>query len=113
MRMLCTDATTFELPSGPCLIFLFNPFGGPVLRRVLRNWERADSPRRGQLDILYVNHEQESVLAQRPGFTRLFRGQVRRSPADTQADRKILTSQPDGEYAAMAWEDCSIYRWTG
>ncbi|HZP06351.1 MAG TPA: class I SAM-dependent methyltransferase [Terracidiphilus sp.] len=113
MRMICADATTFELPPGPCLIFLFNPFGGPVLRRVLRNWERAASPRRGQLDILYVNHEQESVLEQRPGFTRLFRGQVRRSPADTQADRKILTSQPDGEYAAMAWEDCSIYRWTG
>jgi hypothetical protein len=43
----------------------------------------------------------------------LFKGQVRRSSADMLADRKILTNQPDGEYAAMAWEDCSIYRWKG
>jgi hypothetical protein len=113
MRMICGDAAAFEPPQGPCVAFLFNPFGRPVLRRMLRNWSRRLASHTGQFDILYVNNEQENVLERQPGFTRLFRGQVRRSQADTLADRRILTNQPDGEYAAMAWEDCSIYRWTG
>ena len=113
MRIICGDAAEFEPPAGPCVVFLFNPFGGPVLRRVLRRWSRSFAGRKGQLDILYVNDEQKQILDRQPGFTRLFRGQIRRSHADSVSDRKILTSQPDGEYAAMNWEDCSIYRWTG
>jgi hypothetical protein len=118
MRILGRDAVEFPLPEGPCVAFLFNPFGGAVLRRVLRNWSatlaaRSTKSCMGMLDILYVNNEQESVLRRQSSFTRLFHGEVRRSPVDTLAERKILTSQPDGEYAAMAWEDCSIYRWTG
>jgi hypothetical protein len=112
MRMLCRDAADFLLPPGPCVAFLFNPFNGPVLRRVLCNWAAALAGRTGKLDILYVNNEQENVLRRQAGFTRLFHGQVRRSNADTLADRRILLSQPGAEYAAMAWEDCSIYRWT-
>jgi SAM-dependent methyltransferase len=113
MRIVCRDAAELELPAGPCVAFLFNPFNGPVLRRVLQHWSRTLAARAGELDILYVNNEQEGVLERQPGFTRLFQGQVRRSQADTLADRRILTSQPDGEYAAMAWEDCSIHRWVG
>ncbi len=113
MRIRCGDAAEFRLPAGPCVIFLFNPFGGPVLRRMLSHWSCSFAGREGQIDILYVNDEQKHILDQQPGFTRLFQGQIRRSHADCVADRKILTSQPDGEYAAMNWEDCSIYRWTG
>lgn len=117
LRMLCADATEFALPAGPCVAFLFNPFGAPVLRRMLASWSRSLTKQSikaaSQLDILYVNNEQEHVLEQQPGFRRLFQGKIRRSHADIVTDRKILTSQPDGEYAAMAWEDCSIYRWTG
>ena len=113
MRMVCADATEFEMPDGPCAAFLFNPFRGPVLRRLLRCWCESFASRPGQLDILYVNNEQEHVLERQAGFTRLFQGQVRRSRADTETDRRILTSQPDGEYAAFPWEDCSIYRWMG
>jgi hypothetical protein len=113
MRLICGDAAELELPAGPCVAFLFNPFNGPVLRRVLQSWSRTLAARREELDILYVNNEQEGVLERHTGFARLFHGQVRRSHSDTLADRRILTSQPDGEYAAMAWEDCSIYRWAG
>jgi len=113
IRMLCRDVAEFDLPPGPCVALLFNPFGGPVLRRMLSRWNRSLTHRPGQLDILYVNNEQESVLEKQTGFRRLFHGKIRRSHADTLADRKILNNQPDGEYAAMAWEDCSIYRWAG
>jgi hypothetical protein len=113
MRMHCRDVVEFPLPPGPCVAFLFNPFGAPVLRRLLRAWSHNLAERPGQLDILYVNNEQESALEREPGFARLYLGQVRRSHADAVADRTILKRQPGAEYAATGWEDCSIYRWVG
>jgi hypothetical protein len=113
MRIVLGDAEEFKLPSGPCVVFLFNPFGAPVLRRLLKSWSQSLCGRESQLDILYVNNEQEHVLERQQGFVRLFVGQIRRSHADTVADRSILTSQPEGEYATTGWEDCSIYRWVG
>jgi hypothetical protein len=113
MRVYCRDAVSFPLPPGPCVAFLFNPFAGPVMRAVLRAWSGQLEKKPRRFELLYVNNEQEDVIERQPGFKRLFRGQVRRSHADAVADRKILTSQPDGEYAALDWEDCSIYRWTG
>jgi hypothetical protein len=113
MRMVCRDATEFELPPGPCVAFLFNPFGAPVLRKLLAAWTRNFARGERQLDILYVNNEQERVLRQQPGLVRLFAGQVKRSRADAIADHRILANQPDGEYAVTNWEDCSIYRWAG
>ncbi len=110
-RVHCGDAAAFVLPPGPCLIFLFNPFGAPVLRRLLRGWKRSLACRARPVDIVYVNDEQRDVLACEPGFERLFRGEIRRSHADAAADRTILKQQPGGEYAAPPWEDCSIYRW--
>jgi hypothetical protein len=113
MRMICRDAAEFELPPEPCVVFLFNPFGAPVLRRVLTAWKRSFAAREGQLDILYVNNEQNRILEQQSGIVRLFAGEVRRSRADAIADHRILANQPDGEYAVTNWEDCSIHRWVG
>ena len=113
MRTVHRDVTEFPLPAGPCVAFLFNPFAGPVVRRLVRIWSRTLAERGGKLDILYVNNEQESVLRREPGFERLYHGQIRRSHADLVADRRILTHQPGREYAATVWEDCSIYRWKG
>ncbi len=113
MRMHCCDATEFSWPAGQCVVFLFNPFGAPVLRRLVQQWARQFATRPGELDILYVNHEQESVLRNDSGFERLFCGPIRRSRADAAAERQILNHQPDGEYAATDWEDCSIFRWVG
>ncbi len=113
MRIFCRDAAEFPLPKGPCVAFLFNPFGAPVLRLLLRSWNGILAQRKEQLDILYVNNEQESVLEREPGFERLFRGQIWCSHADTVADHTILKRQPGAEYAATGWEDCSIYRWVG
>lgn len=112
-RILHADATGIAFPSTPTALFLFNPFGAVVMRKLLRAGARAFAGRPGQLDILYVNHEQESVFELQPGFTRLWAGAIRRSASDAAADRRILLSQPDGEYAAPPHEDCSIWRWTG
>lgn len=113
MRMYCRDAVEHPMPRGHCVVFLFNPFGGPVLRRLLARWRRAFARRPGQLDILYVNNEQDRLLRMEPGCTRLFNGPIRRSSADLAADRNILAKQPGAEYVATSWEDCAIYRWMG
>src|ERR1035438_4652208 len=72
MKLVCGDAVEFPLPEGPCLAFLFNPFGAPVMRRLLAAWKKSLSKtfagRMGQLDILYVNNEQERVLERQAGF---------------------------------------------
>ena len=112
-RMVQADAAEIVYPAGPTVCFLFNPFGAVVMRRFLKALARAVGDRPGAVDVLYVNNEQDWVFEQQKGFERLFAGQVRRSKADTDADRRILTSQPDGEYAWAPYEDCSIWRWTG
>jgi SAM-dependent methyltransferase len=113
VRVICRDAVEFKIPPGPCVAFMFNPFGGPIMRRLLKTWSQTLARREDQLDILYVNNEQETVLRRQPGLVRLFAGEVMRSHADAIADHKILANQPDGEYAVTNWEDCSIYRWMG
>lgn len=117
-RIVCEDATEFTFPQGPCVAFLFNPFGAVVMRRFLRHCAQSFRERRGELDLLYVNNEQEHILehqirSRQSGLVRYFQGQVRRSRADAKADHAILTNQPDGEYASADHEDCSIWRWHG
>ena len=109
----CGDAAEFAFPEGPCLAFLFNPFGAAVMRRLLKAMAKAFRNRPGQLDILYVNNEQEGVFEAQKGFTRMFLGKVPRSRSDAIADHRILANQPDGEYASSNYEDCSIWRWEG
>jgi SAM-dependent methyltransferase len=113
MKIVCGDAAEFPLPAGPCLAFLFNPFGAPVMRRLLAGWRKSLAGRAGELDLLYVNNEQEGELERQAGFVRLFQGQVRRSRVDAIADHRILANQPEGEYASANYEDCSLWRWVG
>jgi SAM-dependent methyltransferase len=113
MRLVCGDAAEFLFPHRGCVAFLFNPFGAAVMGRFLRAAGKAFAARPGELDILYVNNEQEGTLEATAGFVRLFHGRIRRSRADAVADRRILANQPEGEYASDDYEDCSIWRWMG
>jgi hypothetical protein len=51
--MRCIDAVQFELPPGPLVCFLYNPFDAPVLVPVLRNIERA--ARHAHVTLIYRN----------------------------------------------------------
>ena len=113
MRILTQDATEFDFPSNPCVLFLFNPFGATVLRRLIQRIDRVFHDRPGEIDLLYVNHEQEKVLSRHSGFVPVFSGNIYKSPEDEEADRKILLNQPEGEYASSEYESCSIWRWLG
>jgi SAM-dependent methyltransferase len=112
-RILQGDAVEFRLPAAPTVAFLFNPFAGPVMKRLLTKWQQTLAAEPNRLDLVYVNNEQESVIGEVAGFTRLFVGKVARSQADAIADYKIMANQPDGEYTSSNSEDCSIWRWKG
>ena len=112
-RLVCGDAAEFRFPAGRCVAFLFNPFGATVMRRFVRHIRQSFAERPDELDLLYVNNEQECVLETQRGLARMFLGKVKRSREDARADHAILTNQPDGEYASADFEDCSIWRWLG
>ena len=112
-RLVCADVTEFAFPPRPCLLFLFNPFGAMVMRRLLRRLSMWSDRPAGNLDLLYVNNEQDRTIWLTSGFTRIFQGQVRRSRADAIADHRIMANQRRAEYMATNFEDCSIWRWTG
>ena len=111
-RIVCGDAVTTPISRGPHLVFLFNPFSGLVMGRLVKRLARIFANRPGQLDILYVNNEEDRAIGLEAGFNRLFTGQIRRSRADAIADHRVMANQPDGEYEASIYEDCSIWRWT-
>ena len=115
-RIVRADAAAFSIPSGPVVLFLVNPFGATVMRRLLAGLARDIAGGRGTVNLLYVNNEQEGVLEgfrnRHRGLVRLFLGRVYRSREDARADHRILGSQPEGEYASSDFEDCSIWRWT-
>lgn len=111
--ILCGDAVEARIPPGPCVVFLFNPFGESVMRRLVKRLAITFARRPGALDLLYVNSEQDRVIGLQSGFTRLYFGPIRRSRKDAIADHRIMANQPDGEYQATIEEDCSIWRWMG
>ena len=110
-KVICGDAVSARIPAGPCLVFLFNPFGESAMRRLLKRFAATFARRPGQLDLLYVNNEQDRVIGLQSGFSRLFFGPLRRTRKDAIADHRIMANQPDGEYQATIDEDCSIWRW--
>ena len=113
MRIANVDVLDFEWPQGPCVAFLFNPFGAVVMRRLLLRMAEVFKGRGSELDLLYVNDEQEVVIERQKGWKRFFVGKVQRSREDAIADHRIMANQPEGEYASTNSEDCSGWRWVG
>lgn len=65
-EVVCADASTYLVPDDITVVFLYNPFGGPVLNsaltRVLESFDRA--PRR--MRVVYVNpREHDLVMSMR------------------------------------------------
>lgn len=101
-RIECGDATEFEFPTGPCLLYLFNPFARPVMERLLRGVGANFRERAGMLDVVYFNPEAAEVFAESGGFALLWGGTMEMSVEDAAAD---LVASPE--------DLCHVYRWTG
>ena len=78
--VLLQDAMEFEIPDGPCVFFLFNPFERYVLERVVGNicasFERSPRP----MHVVYHNPRYADVFARSNVFERTWsRPRSRRS----------------------------------
>ena len=70
------DATEIVLPDSPCVIFLYNPFGAPVLDRLLVRLEQHFAGESGRLDVLYLSPDSEGVFQQHPGFQLVWQAEL-------------------------------------
>lgn len=68
LRVLSQDATEMVFPDSPCVMFLYNPFGSPVLRKLLDRVEQHFASGSGRLDILYLSPDFEGVLNEHMSF---------------------------------------------
>jgi SAM-dependent methyltransferase len=99
MRQIRGDALAVDLPQRPLLIFLYNPFHAPMMRRLLERVNALAGNRRGGIDVLYVVAQQDAVFAEFPNFELLWSDKIWMSEQDAAAD---LVSSPE--------ERCSLYR---
>lgn len=62
------DAAAYEIPAGPCVFYLYNPFGEPVIRSVRDNIlaSFARSPR--PMFIIYYNPKYANTFEAHPGI---------------------------------------------
>ena len=51
MRIVRKDAARVQFPAWPCLAFLFNPFGAPVMRRLLKPMAARFAERAGAVGL--------------------------------------------------------------
>jgi SAM-dependent methyltransferase len=114
IQALCQEATEFQFPETPCLVYLFNPFTAKVLAKLLNQIADSFADRPGQLDLLYVNAEFKSLLEQHRGFTKLWEIPITMSPEDSAADLLHMVDQSGNkQYDELQQEPCSGWRWIG
>ena len=64
LQCVCGDATRYEFPAEPLVVFLFNPFPETGLRTVVSNLERSVREQPRSVYILYHNPLLENILTE-------------------------------------------------
>ena len=98
IRIDCGDATEVEWPSGPCLVYLYNPFAEAVMRAVVKVMRERFCGRGDELEIVYQKPEQAPSLEM--DFEMVWGGVCELSEADRVSDP-----------VADPRDETRIYRW--
>ena len=69
--VVVADAAEFSFPNGPLAVFLFNPFGPPVLASALKHLRRASGAQSSEIYVVYHNAE-HAQLVHEAGFTQVW-----------------------------------------
>jgi hypothetical protein len=69
IRCLCSDPTDIVLPSEPTVIYLFNPFQGKLMDRMIANIKKSLQQNPRDLWIVYVNPWEDREI---PAFPRIY-----------------------------------------
>jgi len=68
-KLVHCDATEYDFPQGDMVIFMYNPFGEVIMKKVIDNLCRVGSRRAGaNLWILYSNPKCKEVLDSEPSL---------------------------------------------
>jgi SAM-dependent methyltransferase len=81
------DAADFVYPAGPFVLFLYQPFLGPVLKRCLKNLARSLAAEPREVYVLYVNPVFERLMKNVPNLARQWERSFAYSDEDLNADR--------------------------
>ncbi len=75
VEVACADATTFDLPPTPCVLFFFNPFNRTILTQVARNIHASYAANPRTIYIAFLNPNEsngaEDVFGQYPDMLRI------------------------------------------
>jgi SAM-dependent methyltransferase len=93
LETLATDILDLPLPSGPLLIYLFNPFNQSLMQNFADYLQDELLKRDIGIDILYTRPDHASILEAIPGIHTLFRDEIPFTPEDTAADIFATTQQ--------------------
>jgi len=86
-RTLLQDATTFDFPPGPLVVYMNHPFCRPVLEQVVKNLGRSLAADPRPLWMVYINPETRSVLDRTPFLELVWEGTLSMEAEDRLADR--------------------------
>lgn len=102
-QVLVGDATRVEVPVGPCLLYLFHPFGEVAMARLIARLrgEMRERPA-GGLDVIYFNPEAGALWREQAEVRLLWSRVLPMSVEDAAADP---VANPD--------DLCEAYRWEG
>jgi hypothetical protein len=81
------DAAEFVYPAGPLVLFLYQPFLAPVLKRCLKNLAQSLAAERREVYVMYVNPVFEREMKNVPGLERRWERMFAYSDEDRSADR--------------------------
>jgi hypothetical protein len=59
------DAAAYAIPDRPCIFYMYNPFGAPVMSRVLDNIEASYNRNPRPMYVLYLNPKLPHLFADR------------------------------------------------
>ena len=68
VESISANAAEYEFPDGNLVLYLFNPFGPEIMRRMLANLQRSLSDKPRHVVILMLWPEQARIVAEMPGM---------------------------------------------
>jgi len=102
IRVRRGDAARYTFPGEPCLLYMFHPFGRPVINLVLHNLAQTFADRPQQLDVIYFNPEEADAIEGYGGFKLMWSEVIPMSEEDAAVDP-----------VANPTDLCNAYRWMG
>lgn len=74
VRLVAADVAAYDLPSGPLVLFLFNPFDAGIMARMLLNVKRSLEREPRDLWMLYFNPQLRPLVGRTGFLERVQRG---------------------------------------